>query len=219
MSMQYGHAVEVKSVEEAGVISGYGSVFNNRDQGGDVVLAGAFAESIKGRQPKMLWGHDFFEPPIGRWTEVREDDRGLFVKGQLNMDSQRGREVHSALKMKAVDGLSIGYITKDFEDKDDRRELKSVDLFEVSVVNFPMNELASVDDVKAAFAAGMTTRQLECILRDAGFTRSQAKALIADGGKALVTRDAGGGDLDELAESLLNLSSILRNGNGHQATR
>ncbi len=195
MQLQKGKtfAVEVKDVTEKGDIAGYGSVFNNVDGGYDVVEPGAFANSLKERGlPKMLWGHDFWDPPIGKWNQAKEDDHGLYLEGKLLLDTQRGKEVHAGLKAKTLDGLSIGYTIDDAEVSEAGiRHLKEIDLWEVSVVTFPMNELARVDAVKQLVEGGLTKRQLETILRDAGFTRGQAKALVADGYDGLIdARDA-----------------------------
>ncbi len=199
LEMKQGWAcLEEMQVSARGDIEGYGSVFGNIDQGNDVVEPGAFAASLGTRgMPKMLWSHGWFDPPIGKWNTAEEDDRGLFLKGRLNLDTQLGAEVHSNLKMGTLDGLSIGYIPTEVEiDQDNVQHLIEVDLFEVSPVNFPMNELARVDAVKARIEAGISKRELESILRDAGMTRAQAKRLLADGFTGLIARDA-----DESTES------------------
>lgn len=192
MQVKQGRAIEVKEVSAAGTITGYGSIFGNVDGGYDVVEKGAFDESLSKRGlPKMLWGHDLWEPPIGKWSKAEEDDTGLWLEGKINLDMQRGAEVHSALKMGTLDGLSIGYLPKDSDTTNSGiRHLKSVELFEVSVVTFPMNEEARVDAVKHLVEGGISKKDLERILRDAGFSRQQAKALIADGHDGLVPRDA-----------------------------
>ena len=170
-------SVEVKD----GTISGYGSIFGNKDQGGDIVVKGAFARSLEERPNiKMLWGHDAFSPPIGVWEEAREDGKGLFLKGRLFTETARGQEAHVALKNNAIDGLSIGYQTVKAENTKSGRELRELKLFEVSVVNFPMNEEATVETVKnleAGNYAGLK-RIVEKSLREAGF-HDEAKAAAA----------------------------------------
>ncbi len=204
--MNHGCAIEVKTVNAAGELEGYGSTFGNVDLGFDIVEPGAFADSLKDRGlPKMLWGHDFFDPPIGKWTEATEDKTGLFLKGQINLDMQRGHEVHSALKMGSLDGLSIGFSVQDSDiDRRGVRHLEKVDLFEVSVVTFPMNEEARVDAVKQLVEKGVTERQLEKILRDAGFSRKQAMALVASGYDGLIARDAADEDDDDEFKELVS---------------
>lgn len=165
-----------------GEIAGYGSVFGNIDGGGDIVMKGAFARTLKERPSiKMLWGHDAFSPPIGVWEEASEDERGLYLKGRVFTETERGKEAYVALKNGAVDGLSIGYSVVDQKNTKNGRELKDLDLFEVSVVNFPMNEEATVATVKnmeAGNFAGLKN-SVETLMRDAGFPRDEAKAAAA----------------------------------------
>ena len=131
------------AVKEGAVIEGYASVFGVTDRGGDVVDAGAYTASLKaltkaGRNVKMLWQHDPTEP-IGVWDEVREDEKGLFVKGRLLMDVGRAREAKALLEAGAIEGLSIGYRTvKAKKDDAGRRRLAELELWEVSLVTFPM---------------------------------------------------------------------------------
>lgn len=194
--MEYGFAtVELKAAAE-GEIEGYGAVFGNRDDHGDVVAKGAFAESLAAaRKPKMLFQHDT-DRPIGVWTEVAEDERGLRVKGRLLMGVAAAREVWEMVKAGALDGLSIGYRTLLADRTEAARVIVKADLWEVSLVTFPANGLARID---AAKAATMTEREFERLLvRDAGLSRSVALAVMAGGFKAVnARRDAG--DLADLA--------------------
>ena len=127
-------------------IEGYASLFGSADQGGDVVAKGAYAASLKaGRGVKMLWQHD---PalPIGVWDEVREDNKGLFVKGRLLDGVAKGREAAALLAAGAIEGLSIGYRTvKAAKDAAGHRLLTEVELWEVSLVTFPMQSQARVE--------------------------------------------------------------------------
>lgn len=195
--MQYlNMSSEIKADGEPGHIEGYGSVFNIRDRGGDIVVKGAFSASLEERMPKMLYNHDPAKV-IGMWDEAYEDERGLRLRGRINMDTQQGREVYSNLKMGALDGLSIGYRTTSAEPKANARMIKAADLYEVSVVSIPMNPQSTVDAVKAA---EMSPSEMERRLRDAGCSRSVAAALMAGGWKAVQNlRDAGDG-LDQLAD-------------------
>jgi uncharacterized protein len=147
------------AVTDGTVISGYASVFGATDQGGDVVEAGAYGASLtalgdRGGRVKMLWQHDPAQP-IGVWDEVREDARGLWVKGRILTEVEKGREAAALVAAGAIDGLSIGYRTKRAT-KDERgtRRLVEVDLWEVSLVTFPMLPEARVaqkseDDAEA----------------------------------------------------------------------
>jgi len=137
------------AVTDGTAIAGYASVFGAADQGGDVVEPGAYAASLArlaagGGRVKMLWQHDPTEP-IGVWDEVREDARGLWVKGRILTDVARGREAAALIAAGAIDGLSIGYRTVKAT-KDDRglRHLSELELWEVSLVTFPMLPQARV---------------------------------------------------------------------------
>ena len=130
-------------VTEGHGIEGYASLFGRRDQGGDVVQKGAYAASLarlaaQGRAVKMLWQHDPTQP-IGIWDEVREDATGLWVKGRLLTEVEKGREAAALLAAGAIDGLSIGYRTLRAErDAKGQRLLQELELWEVSLVTFPM---------------------------------------------------------------------------------
>ena len=130
-------------VEDGTVIEGYASLFGAEDQGGDIVQAGAYGASLSalqgaGRKVKMLWQHDPREP-IGVWDEIREDAKGLYVKGRLLDNVAKGREAAALIAAGAIDGLSIGYRTvKAGKDQMGHRLLSELELWEVSVVTFPM---------------------------------------------------------------------------------
>lgn len=103
--------LEVKAGDEPGMFEGYGAVFENRDRDNDIVVKGAFADSLQSRTPAMLWQHNVKEP-IGRFLDVREDDKGLYVRGKLSLKG-KGAEAYELLSMGAMDGLSIGFVTKE----------------------------------------------------------------------------------------------------------
>jgi uncharacterized protein len=143
-------------VDADGSFEGYASLFGVVDLGKDLVEPGAFAESIKQRGPqgvKLLWSHDPGEP-IGQWEIIREDLLGLKVRGRLNLDVARAREVHSLMKSGAIDGLSIGFktVTARRDPRSGIRRLQKIDLWEVSLVTFPMLPQARVSAVKRATA-------------------------------------------------------------------
>lgn len=141
---------ELKARDDGWSFSGYASTFGNVDLGGDVVLKGAFRQSLKDRRPKLLWQHDIGEP-IGTVSSLKEDDRGLFGEFKISKTT-RGHDAYQLLKDGAVDSMSIGYIPSEveFDDKAEVRKLKAVDLLEISVVSMPMNEEALITAVKAA---------------------------------------------------------------------
>lgn len=129
-------------------LSGYASVFGTRDKGGDLVVAGAYAASLEalratGGQVRLLWQHDPAQP-IGVWDTVREDGHGLWVSGRLLTDVARGREALALLGAGAIDGLSIGYRTRRAERDAGGRRLMELELWEVSLVTFPMQPQARV---------------------------------------------------------------------------
>lgn len=204
----------------AGAFEGYAAVFGNVDAAGDRILPGAFAKSLaacraEGRFPPMLWQHDP-KQPIGLWEDMREDSHGLHVRGRLFTDDiAQAREAYALLKENVVSGLSIGYRTVESQRdaKTGVRLLAELELLEVSVVTFPANDRARVRAVKSTFAAGAlpAEKDVEAVLRDAGFSRKQAKALIAHGYKALSARDAMDGDEDADAATLIaDLAARLR---------
>ena len=136
----------------SGVFVGYASLFGARDQSGDVVMPGAFAASLKKRGPsdvRMLFQHDAGEP-VGSWIDLHETPRGLHVTGRLDRNVQRGRELFSLLESKGLDGLSIGFRTvRARRDKASAsRLLTEIDLWEISLVTFPMLSGARVTGVK-----------------------------------------------------------------------
>ncbi|MFN3626695.1 HK97 family phage prohead protease [Parvibaculum sp.] len=188
---------EAKAVKPDGSFEGYASLFGAEDLGRDVVMPGAFRKSLAKRGPrgvKLLYQHDPNEV-IGTWEEIREDERGLFVRGQLLADVARAREVLALMRAGAVDGLSIGYhVVKAGTDRaSGTRRLIEVDLWEISVVTFPMLPAARVSAVKRGTRP--TTREFErWLMRDAGFSRMEARTIVHRGFKALEPRDAAAGD-------------------------
>lgn len=197
MTIRFG---EIKLADpSAGVMSfsGYGAAFNNVDSYGDVIAPGAFAEFLsqveQGKEPwpAMLSQHGAMGltsedlTPIGAWTELSEDGKGLKTAGDL-ADTQRGKEMHTLMSMKpraAIDGLSIGYIAKKWDPRtkpeEPRRTLREIVLMEVSPVTFPANRNARVASVKALEELNRLS-DIEDYLREAGgFSRNEAKVLIA----------------------------------------
>lgn len=172
---------------------GHGSIFGNVDYGRDVVLKGAFLRTLKehgNELPPMFWMHDASRVP-GKWTEMREDEKGLYVKGVL-AKTDLGNEIHTLLKMEAVRGMSIGYMTREADyDKEGNRLLRDVDLFEVSIVSLPMNPRAQVTMVKSRLSASgeyvptaeefaLIKREMESVARSKGFGRRASIALVTE---------------------------------------
>lgn len=203
MSQTLNFSLEIKALGER-EFEGHGSIFRNTDLGGDIVVPGAFRRTLAehrkaGTMPLMFWMHNPSEVP-GVWKEMGEDDEGLHVQGEL-VDTQLGNEMRTLLQKKAVRGLSIGYLPTEVDfDKDGNRLLKAVDLWEVSIVSLAMNPLARVDAVKSRlshegeYVPG--PRELETMLRKAGFSQSIAKRLISAMRAGGVLDDAGIRDVD-----------------------
>lgn len=181
---------QVKDVTGKGQFSGYASVFGVVDTYRERVAAGAFAESLseresKGRKFPVLFQHDHSQP-IGTWTRLEEDDHGLYGEGTLWLDeAPTARIVHRGMTDAAIDGLSIGYYEDawSFDEEERIRTLTQVSLVEASIVISPANDAARVDTVKAKLAAGeeITIREFESVLREKGFSRSEAAAIAANG--------------------------------------
>lgn len=158
------------SVTQAGVFEGYASLFDQPDLGRDVVVRGAFSASLARRGAagvRMLWQHDPAEP-VGRWLSIVEDARGLKVRGQLNLAVARAREIRSLLLDGGIDGLSIGFrVERARTDKaTGLRRLEKLDLWEISLVTFPMLPAARVGSVKGR-AEGVDSLHLARAIRRA----------------------------------------------------
>jgi HK97 family phage prohead protease len=145
------------TIDADGTVEGYASLFGEVDQARDMVMPGAFRETLRLRgirRVPMLFQHDPAEP-VGVWLELREDQRGLFARGRLIPEVARGRELYALLRAGAIDGLSIGFRTvKGRVDPRSRiRKLDQIDLWEISVVTFPLLAGARVQAVKDARGA------------------------------------------------------------------
>jgi len=204
--------LEIKAITDEGAIEGHAAVFGNIDHGLDRIERGAFKEWIKtapGAIP-MLWQHRPDEP-IGVWDSMSEDRKGLYLKGSINQDVQRGREARSLAAQGAVTGLSIGYFPKEFRYEDDVRVLEKLDVIETSLATFPMNEEARVTSVKHLERA-----DLERYLReDWNLSRKAARAFLhrgIDGLRDVIgSWDPGDGDEPSVLSDFENLLSQIRN--------
>ncbi|PYE88384.1 HK97 family phage prohead protease [Phyllobacterium leguminum] len=144
--------VALEQIDADGSFSGYASLFGEVDLGLDIIERGAFAKSLKTRGAsgiRMLWQHDANEP-IGVWTQIREDARGLYVEGRLAKGVPKARDALELMKSGAIDGLSIGFraVKARKEAKTGIRRISEADLWEISVVTFPMLPSARVSNVK-----------------------------------------------------------------------
>ncbi len=157
-----GAAARPAAARIGGVFEGYASVFGREDQGRDVVMPGAFRRALARRGAagiRMLWHHDPREP-IGVWTAIEEDARGLLARGRLVLEVGRGREALALIRAGAVDGLSIGFRTvrSRTEARTGVRQLLELDLWEISLVTFPMNDAARISEAKDAALADTLRR-------------------------------------------------------------
>jgi len=194
--------IEVKSLDEGGVFEGYASVYGVQDSDGDVIVSGAFKSSIErfketGKRPKMLWQHN---PSmiVGKWLDVREDERGLYVKGSLILEVEKGREAYALMKAGELDAMSVGFnIAGATAGSGTGKVIDEADLWEISLVTWGANPQALISNVKSI-------RDFEAFLRDSGFSRKQATAISARGYSALTEQsDSDSQPVDEL-KTLIN---------------
>ena len=197
-------SLDVKA-SDSGRIEGYASTNGGKpDRHGDIVKSGAFASSLSrhkatGEMPVMLWSHAQ-EQPIGKWTVLKEDSKGLFVQGELNLKTSKGREVFEHVKAGDIGGLSIGYTVPE-----DGREyvgdgvfhLKKVDVLEISIVAIPANPLARITNIKTF----QSKAEAVDLLRSCGLSKAAAKRFATGGFKAL-------GD-DETHEKSIQLAAKI----------
>lgn len=174
---------ELKKLDEGGIFEGYASVFGVKDSDGDVIVKGAFKNALArmadgGKRPKMLWQHN---PSIiiGKWVEMFEDERGLYVKGTLFTDIEKGAEAYALMKHGELDGMSVGFNIDNAYTEDRNRVIDDLDLWEISVVTWGANPEALVSSVKSID----TERDFEQFLRESGFSRNEAKRITTQGFK------------------------------------
>lgn len=200
--------LKIKTLSDNGEFAGYGSVFGEEDSVGDVVERGAFLNSIATRGAagiKFLWQHRPDEP-IGVYTKIIEDERGLYVEGRLLIDGDPlAARAYAHLKAGSLDGLSIGYRTIDsnFDRSTGITTLFEIDLWEVSLVTFPALTTARISDVK-------TIREFERSLRDElGYSRKEAEALARQGFNGLKLQRDAGMESDGVPAALSRLANIV----------
>lgn len=220
--------IEAKRVSDR-QFEGYGSIFGNVDLGGDVVIRGAFAQTLadhkaRGTLPQMFWMHDPSSVP-GKWDDVREDEKGLYVKGTF-ANTRLGNELRELMSMKAVRGLSIGFRIIDREYNDEGvRILKAVDLWEVSVVSLAMNPLAQVTRSKSRLSEMgelvPSERELERMFRDMGMSKSVSRRvtsrIFAEDRRDAGNRTDDRWDADGPADSRRDAAELLKEINRNSA--
>lgn len=184
---------DVKEIQPDGTFTGFASTFGGKpDAYGDIIVPGAFADTLQkngygGNGIKMLWQHDSREP-VGVWLSLSEEKKGLKVQGQIATKTTRGSDAYELMKIGAINAMSIGYNVGEYEivkgkSGEQIRMLKSIDLFEISLVTFPANTNAIVTGVKDITMDDISDvqniRQAEQFLRDVGFSAKASKYLIS----------------------------------------
>lgn len=172
--------IDLKLADEGMKFSGYASVFNGVDSYGDTIAPGAYAKTLVGRSRpvRMRWNH--FGPVIGKWVSLVEDEKGLRVEGELTPGHSTAEDVYASMKHGAIDGLSIGYRPEKSESLGEGRTLlKEINLIEVSVVEEPADLSARIGDVKSMLDQATSLKEIEAVLRDAGWSRADATALVS----------------------------------------
>jgi HK97 family phage prohead protease len=194
--------VSLKFDGETGKFSGYASVFGGVDSYGDTIIKGAFESTLRNGKPKMFYNHKWDSLPIGKWTKAKEDDKGLFVEGELTPGLSLSLDVRAAMLHETLDGLSIGGWVKkgDYEDVEQGRIIRKwSNLVEISPVVFPADSAARIDlssvknmgiDIEALLPECETERDLERLLRDAGLGKRESMALLSKAKAIFIGRDA-----------------------------
>lgn len=201
-------------VQADGSFKGYASVWGTVDSYNEVVKKGAFKKSLqgwakKGQLPAMLWQHKS-DTPIGVWTLMKEDDHGLYVEGQLALSVAKGAEAYALLKLGALNGLSIGFVATEWttDAKAGIVTLDVIDLWEVSMVTFPANGDSRIDSVKAALEDGatLTIADFEKVLREVGFSKSDATEIASHGYRNYLSQREAGDETKRLSATLDTLT-------------
>lgn len=205
--------LEAQAAADSYSISGYASVFGNKDLHGDIVAKGAFSESLGERMPALLFGHDMKSLPIGLITKVAEDEHGLAFEAKLPKDDAFVRDrVMPQLRIGSLKGVSIGFKTRE-DDRTDptARMIKKAALYEISLVTIPANPAAQISQVKSLSfddIEGLSDREREARFKSLGCSQSLAKRIVAglrDGARG-GRRDDGG----EVKVALPDLAGTIR---------
>ncbi len=199
-----------------GIFEGYASVFGNTDSDGDIILPGAYKNTLEKQTRKvaMFFNHRQWEIPVGKWDALEEDSKGLYVRGQLTPGNSAASDLKAAMLHGTVEGMSVGFaVTKDdysISPANGGRIFKNISwLKEISVCTFPANELAGVDSMKSIDSI-KSIRDAEAWLRDSvGLSRSEAQAFIARV-KSAGRSEFGSDDIDALAQRINSFAANLR---------
>lgn len=173
--------IEVKFDDaRRGFFSGYASVFGGVDSYGDTVMPGAYMNTLEMRKRpvQMRWNH--YGEVIGKWLDIRETDKGLWVEGELTPGHSKAEDVYASLKHGAISGLSIGYRPiKSMPNETGGLDLHEIDLVEISVVESPADLAAEIGDVKSTIENLNSYKECEGFLRESrNLSRSEATMLV-----------------------------------------
>ena len=204
-------SVPVESNEPEGTVYGCASVYDVVDEYGDIIRQGAYDNVLSsGVLPKMFFNHiSYNSVPIGVWTKMWSDAKGLWVKGLINLELEKGREVYSAIKQGAVDGLSVCIDVYESElESSKHRIITDVALVpEISICTFPANHGARLTDVKSKLDKTKTLPDYERILRDVGLSKSEATAFVSSLKKSVLLERDAGNKIDELYSLVMSIRS------------
>lgn len=208
--MQFYKTFRDLEANDNGHISGYASAFNLFDSYGDTIVSTAYDKVLAENQiPLMFFNHDRYDVPIGKWTALSKDDKGLKVEGVLDLNQEKAQSVYNAIKFGSITGLSVGMsvLNDNYESIDDgHQRIKEVDkLYEISIVNFPADESARILTVKSDFSACNNITDFERCLRDAGASRSKAKEIISIAKRVLANQR----DVEQQEEIKQKINQIL----------
>lgn len=191
---------EIKMGAEGGLVfSGYASVFNGVDSYGDTIIAGAYKNTLENRERpiQLRWNH--YGPVIGKFTTIIEDEKGLFVEGELTKGHSVAEDTAALLRHQAISGMSIGFYVREADESGPIRKLKEIELVEISIVETPADTAAQISSVKSA----ESLKEIERFLRQKGLTQSEATATVAAVKKVHGER--------EEAKEQPNLAEIIKN--------
>ena len=172
-----------------GWFRGYAIIWDNVDRSNEVAVKGCFSECLsENPKIKMQWQHDTSEL-IGSYTEVKEDDKGLYCVGRINLATARGKEAYALLKAGDIDSLSIGYTVKsdDYDRQKNVRYLRKLELYEISLVSVPCNPLATITEVKSDKVVSVddimncngNVRDIERLIKGRALSANAAKYLAS----------------------------------------
>lgn len=176
---------DLKSIDDGqGSIAGYASVYDGVDTYGDTIIKGAYDDTARAAKPAMFYGHDHAALPIGRWTRLSPDEKGLYCEGVIDLSRESSLQVYKAVKSGCVTGLSVGIGLKrgsdyEFNPRGGRLIKHVSQIFEISVVAMPADNSARITDVKDVISNIQTVRDFEQYLRESGMSKSAALALCA----------------------------------------